>query len=161
MSEIVQADQGGIVHTGSFVPTREQIQRLERELAQMPQVTDSLPLRHHFAPGVYMRELTIPAGVMLTGKTHKTAHMNIISAGDITVWTEEGMKRIRAPYTFMSLPGTKRVGYAHADTVWTTVHVNADDKTDPAEIEAEVIDHASEQVLDLPGAQPALTGGDA
>lgn len=120
------------------VPTRAQIERAERALAAMPTRIHELPVVHHFAPGVYARELHIPAGVALTGATHKTEHLNVVSAGDITVWTEQGMKRIQAPYTFVSKPGTKRIGYAHADTVWTTFHVT--DETDLAKIEAEVIE---------------------
>lgn len=142
MSELVVASEGGVVHEGKFVPTREQIQALEAELAQLPTRIHELPVKHHFAPGVYAREMTIPAGVMLTGKTHRTQHLNIVSAGDITVWTEQGMKRIRAPYAFVSYPGTKRVGYAHADTVWTTVH--ATNETDLEKLEAEMIDMSGE-----------------
>lgn len=122
------------------VPTRDQINAAERALAQHPgriPVAD-LKVVHHFAPGVYARELTIPAGVMLTGKIHKTEHLNVVSAGDITVWTEDGMKRVQAPYTFVSKPGTKRIGLAHSDTVWTTIHVTHE--TDLDRIEAEVIE---------------------
>jgi hypothetical protein len=103
------------------VPTHEQIIRLEREIDKLPQV--ELPVRHYFTPGLYAREMTIPAGTVLTGKIHKTTHLNIVSAGDITVWTEDGMKRIQAPFTFISYPGTKRVGMTHSETVWTTLHV--------------------------------------
>ena len=42
--------------------------------------------------------------------------------GDITVWTEEGMKRIQAPKIIKSYPGIKRVGLTHSDTIWVTVH---------------------------------------
>jgi len=108
------------------VPTREQIEKFERCLSELPQV--DLKVHHYFTPGMYAREMTIPAGTLLTGKVHKTIHLNIVSAGDITVWTEDGMKRITAPHTFISYPGTKRVGMTHAETVWTTLHVT--DETD-------------------------------
>jgi quercetin dioxygenase-like cupin family protein len=116
--------------------TREAIVRLENEIRQLPQ--ESIEPVHRFSEGVYAREITIPAGCVLTGKVHKTVHLNIISKGDITVWTEEGMKRIKAPFTLVSQPGTKRVGYAHEDTVWTTIH--GTHETDLEKLEQDLIE---------------------
>lgn len=135
------------------VPTRAQIKQLERELIATGAAIE-LEVIHHFAPGIYARELRIPAGTVLTGKTHKTTHLNVVSAGDITVWTEGGMKRVQAPYTFVSQPGTKRAGLTHADTVWTTFHVTQE--TDLEKIEAEVIEPednllGADEVLALAG----------
>lgn len=121
------------------VPTRAQIDRLEEELLKHPQV--EIPPRHYFAAGLYAREITIPAGTMLTGKIHRTEHLNIISKGDITVWTEDGMKRLQAPFCLVSRPGTKRVGYAHTDTVWTTIHATTE--TDLEALEHELIEPAA------------------
>lgn len=114
------------------IPTREQIEALERHIKQLPQV--EVRTRHYFAQGLYAREILIPAGMVLTGRVHKTEHLNIVSQGDITVWTEEGMKRVQAPFTLVSQPGTKRVGLAHADTVWTTIHACME--TDLEQVEA-------------------------
>ena len=96
------------------------------------------PVQHHFAPGAYGREMTIPAGLVVVGKIHKHAHINVISKGRVQVFTEQdGVLELAAPYTFVSSPGTKRVVHVLEETVWTTVHVT--DKTDLAEIEREVI----------------------
>ena len=98
----------------------------------------SCPVKHHFAPGSYGREMTLPAGMVVVGKIHKHAHINVISKGRVQVFTEqEGVLELAAPCTFVSSPGTKRVVYVLEETVWTTVHVT--DKTDLAEIEREVI----------------------
>jgi hypothetical protein len=98
----------------------------------------SCPVKHHFAPGSYGREMTLPAGLVVVGKIHKHAHINVISKGRVQVFTEqEGVLELAAPCTFVSSPGTKRVVYVLEETVWTTVHVT--DKTDLAEIEREVI----------------------
>lgn len=101
---------------------------------------------HRFAQGIYAREITIPAGTLLTGKIHRTQHLNVISAGDISVWTEgEPVRRIKAPYTFVAEPGTRRVGYAHADTVWTTIHATTE--TDLERLEATLIEpHVNPQL---------------
>lgn len=115
---------------------RDKILRLEAAMFAQPQLT--LETIHHFAPGVYARELRIPAGVLLTGKIHRTEHLNIVSQGRITVFTEDGgRKEIVAPCTLISKPGTKRVGYAHEDTVWICIHPT--DETDLVALEAELI----------------------
>ena len=140
----VEAVTGAI---GSAAPTRAQILDFERLLAEQPGAVTELPTFHHFAPGVYSRELHIPAGYVLTGKTHRHAHMNFLMAGDITVWIDGAMQRIQAPKAFVSQPGTKRIGYAHSDVIWVTVHPTQE--TDLAKIEAEVI--ALPEFEGLPG----------
>src|SRR5207244_83087 len=95
----------------------------------------------------YAREILIRAGTVLTGKVHSTEHLNIVSQGRIIVWTEDGMKEVAAPCTLVSRPGTKRVGFALEDTVWTTIHANPQNLTDLAALEAALIDNT----------QPVLT----
>jgi len=123
---------------------RGKIMALQSELEKLPQV--EIVTTHHFSKGLYAREIFIPKGTILIGKIHKYENLNILSQGDITILTECGARRIRAPYTVVSPPLTKRVGYAHEDTVWTTIH--ATDETDLEKIEAEVI---------LPGFPDMLT----
>jgi len=101
---------------------------------------------HYFAKGLYAREIRIPKGTLLTGKIHKHEHLNIISQGEISVLTEHGPQRIKAPCTIVSQPGTKRVGYAHEDTVWTTIH--ATDETDVEKIDDELVVETYEQYQD-------------
>lgn len=88
--------------------------------------TPPLPLAHYFIPGAYARELKIPAGTLAVGKIHKGPCFNVISAGIITVITEDGRTHIEAPAFFRSEPGVKRVAYAHTDTVWTTIHATTE-----------------------------------
>ena len=105
-------------------PSIERIFDLERELRKMPPL--EIKITHHFSKGTYAREAFVPKGTIVTGKIHREEHLNIVSQGDITVWTEDGMRRIQAPYTFQSKPGTKRVAYAHTDTIWTTIHATTE-----------------------------------
>jgi hypothetical protein len=125
-------------------PTREQIERLEAHMlaigAEVGEV--ELPTWHHFADGLVARSILIRAGTLLTGAAHKTEHLNIAS-GDITVWTEAGMKRITGFVVLPSMPGAKRVGLAHADTHWTTVHANPDNCTDVHELEDRLLEDAT------------------
>lgn len=117
---------------------RSKIEGLEAAMMAAPGTIKIEPV-HHFAKGLYAREIFIPKGTLLTGKIHKHEHLNIISQGEISVLTEHGPQRIKAPCTIVSKPGTKRVGYAHEDTVWTTIH--ATDESDIEKIdEALVVD---------------------
>jgi hypothetical protein len=126
---------------------REKIDHLEAEMMKLPQL--EIPPVHYFAKGLYAREIFIPAGTLLTGKIHKTEHLNIVSKGDISVVTESGIKRIVAPLTMVSQPGTKRVGYAHADTVWTTIHPNISNERDLDKLEEELIALSYDAVFDV------------
>jgi len=133
-NELMPGPEAGLMSTA---PSREQILALEQAMMGHDEAVFELPTTHHFAPGMYARELFIPAGMVLTGKTHRCAHLNMLMAGDITVWIDGGMRRVQAPLTFVSQPGTKRVGYAHTDTIWITVH--ATEETDLEKIEMQVI----------------------
>jgi hypothetical protein len=93
----------------------------------------TIETKHHFADGLYAREIFIPKGTLLTGKIHLFEHLNVISKGDISVMTEDGIKRITAPAMIVSKPGIKRVGFAHEDTVWTTIHACAEKDAGKAE----------------------------
>lgn len=112
-------------------PTREQIVRFEELLLQAEAQGHGVELGtwHHFADGLVARTILIPAGTVLTGAAHKAEHLNI-AVGDITVWTEAGMRRLTGHHVLPSQPGAKRVGYAHADTWWTTVHLNPTNERD-------------------------------
>jgi hypothetical protein len=98
---------------------------------------DKCPLTHHFAPGLYAREIFIPAGILIIGKIHRHAHVNTISKGHVVVATEFGMMEMKAPHSFISQPGVKRAVLALEDTIWTTYHPT--DETDLDKIEEYVI----------------------
>lgn len=97
-----------------------------------------MPVTHQFLPGVYLRTVTIPAGLVVVGKIHRHAHLNFILRGDVTFVTEhDGLQRVQGPKLMISQAGTKRALYTHEETVWMTVH--ATQETDLEKIEAEVI----------------------
>lgn len=121
---------------------KEKIRALEARMRECEQV--EIQTKHHFANGIYAREITIPAGVVLTGKVHKTQHLNIVSKGRILIYTEDGLREVVAPCTIVSPPGTKRVGYALEETVWTTIHATTE--TDVDLIEAALIEPDQPQI---------------
>lgn len=115
--------------------TLEAFAQLQNFMASLPQ-TELTPV-NHFAPGVYARELTIPADTVAIGKTHGKEHLLIVVKGDVTIVTDQGRHRIRAPAVFTSPAGVKRALYTHEDTTFITIHPT--DETDLDKIEADII----------------------
>jgi len=139
---------------------RDKILKLEAAMMAMPEHHIEMEVVHHYAPGVYMRELRIPKGTTLTGKIHKTEHLNILSQGELTVWTEDGMKRLKASTVIKSNPGIKRVGFAHEDCVWITVHHNPTEERDPDKLEEMLIAKTFEEVDLLLSEQKQIKEGE-
>jgi quercetin dioxygenase-like cupin family protein len=118
---------------------RNNILSFEEKLANVPgaMVGDCFPLKHTFVPGMYIREITMPAGALLTSKIHKMEHPYFILRGDVSVLTEKGIVRLKTGFSGITPAGTKRLLYCHEETVWVTVHRT--DSTDLKVIEEEVI----------------------
>lgn len=119
-------------------PSRDVIQRFEQHLKRFER--RDCPLKHSFAPGVYLREILLPADTFIVGKIHKHAHHNVIVRGHCTVVTEFGTREVDARaghVSFVSEAGAKRALYVHEETIWMTIH--ATNSTDLAEIEREII----------------------
>jgi hypothetical protein len=108
---------------------------------------ENCTLKHYFTPKnekygccTYAREMLIPKGTLIIGKIHRHQHLNFISKGKVTVFTEFGQKHLVAPCTFISEVGLKRAVYAEEDTLWTTVHMTEHvGEENLIEIESEVI----------------------
>ena len=127
---------------------RDRVNAIEYEMLNADPdkfVQVDLPVRHHFSQGVYARELFIPKGTLLTGKIHKYTNLNILSMGEMSVLTDDGVKRVRAPFTVVSPPGTKRIAYAHEDCIWTTI-LGTSEK-DPEKIEDQFTAKSEEEYL--------------
>ncbi len=105
-----------------------------------------LPTSHHFGGGVYLRELFIPKGHTLIGRTHKKEHLCIFVCGDMTVVSDGARTRLTGYKTFVSAPGVKRAGYAHEDSIFVTVHRT--DSKDLDEIERETVEPETEALFD-------------
>lgn len=130
------AIRGHVANPGTDLLTvREKVDLFEAEMRKAPQL--DLKVEHLFSQGVYARKLFIPKGVMLTGKIHKYEQLNVLLAGELSVLVGEEVERVRPPFVVVSPPGTKRIAYAHEDSVWLTVH--GTQETDLARIEAHFI----------------------
>lgn len=134
----------------SATEARAKILELEAVMLAMPQA--EIPIAHHFAPGIYLREMHMPHGAVITGKIHKTEHYCILTKGSVTVVTEGGRKDYSAPAVIHSMPGVKRALHAHEDSVWVNVHHNPTDERDLEKIDDLFVVDRYEQ---LPGAADA------
>lgn len=124
-----------------FTPTRDQIKAMQQEMFAHCAANGLTPRpthpEHLFADGLYARKYAMPVGQLAVTKTHKKKHF-IVCCGDATIWTDQGSKRLVGFHCFITHPGTKRVIFAHADTLFITFH--ATQETDLATIEAELIE---------------------
>ncbi len=138
--EIIAADNTellahilGDIQQRAYIDT---VRDVQQQLSESPNQID-VPVQHHFAPGVYMRQMDAAAGTLVVSKMHRTEHMNILLKGSLTVATEDGIQLMTAPCVLKSMPGTKRIGYFHEDSSWITIHPTSD--TDLEKIEQQVI----------------------
>ena len=118
------------------VPTREEIERLQAEVAKMPQT--ELDTEHYFNDGMYCRKLHMKANLLVVGKVHKKDHLFICAMGQIIAWSETGMKTLNAGDVIESKAGTKRVILALTDAIGITIHKT--NKIDISEVEADLVE---------------------
>ena len=104
----------------------DSIHKLGSELMNMPQV--DCPLTHLFAPGVYYREIFMPANTCVVGHKHKTEHLNIVLSGKALVIIDGEKHKIEAPTVFVSKPGVSKVLLIIEDMRYATIHPT--DETD-------------------------------
>ncbi|MCK9370131.1 hypothetical protein M0R04_09525 [Candidatus Dojkabacteria bacterium] len=102
------------------IPFREKIEKIEFILFYFDQV--QIPVKHTFCDGVYVREITIKKGTLLTNLYHKTETIDLMINGNISIVTPDGLKNLQGFNTLVAMPGTKRIGFALEDTQWVTVH---------------------------------------
>jgi hypothetical protein len=120
-------DMGRIEAEMRSVPTEERraewlelIEYIEAEMLKLPQV--ECPLTHRFAPGIYLREIFMPAGSMIIGHQHRTEHFNVILQGRAKVMMDGVMHDVVAPCTIKSEPNVRKILYIQEDMIWQTLH---------------------------------------
>lgn len=122
---------------------RSKVDRLEASMLNVPQ-TDC-PVRHHFAPGVYGREITIPKGTVLVGAVHKRDSLVVLSAGKLQLVTDDGTVEIAAPHTRVCKAGAKNAALALEDSVWTNFF--ATDETDTDKLVELLTDSTADELV--------------
>jgi quercetin dioxygenase-like cupin family protein len=146
-AELIQGDTTGAGGARTKEEMRGLIINLELAMKAMPERQIEIPTFHHFAPGVYMREVRIPKGAALVGMIHKTEHLNILSKGKLRLATEDGVRVLEASMVVKSTPGIKRAAEAIEDSVWITVHPNVSNEQDVEKLKADLVVDTFEQFL--------------
>lgn len=125
---------------GAGVEVADDMNRLEAAMLEMPQL--EIRLTHSFAPGLYIREMTVPAGATLVGHAHRFPSLSLMLKGKAIFIDGAGERReVEAPYQVVSPPGRK-VFYFLEETVWMNVFANPDNGTDIEAIEERLVDKA-------------------
>lgn len=126
----------GLVAPFDSAFTESDIQKLEAAFLDLPQA--DCPITHRFAPGIYIREVRMPAGSYVIGHHHTTDHLNIMLSGHLTILNEDGTKTdLKAPQTFIA-PSGRKIAYIHEDVIWQNVF--ATDERDVETLEAMFLD---------------------
>ena len=77
---------------------------------------------HNFADGQYIRQIVMPKGLLVTTKIHAKNHPFFIMKGEASIYSNDGVERIKAPFHGITEAGTKRVLYIHEECTFITVH---------------------------------------
>lgn len=114
-----------------------QIREMPGALTTREEIDAVNPLEHFFGEGLYVRKIVTPAGQLLVSMIHKQTHPYFLMSGDISILTEDGVKRYKAPCFGMTPGNTQRIIYTHEETTWITVqHTH---ETDLTKIEKDVM----------------------
>ena len=111
--------------------TDDEIEELEAAMLALPQA--ECPVVHHFGPGIYIREVTLPAGIVAIGHEQLFEHLNIVLTGAAAMISDDGsIKIVRAPCIFTGKPGRK-IGYILETCVWQNVYATSETDIDTLE----------------------------
>lgn len=106
----------------------------------------SCPVQDLFEPGVYIREMTIPAETLFIGRPHNFGHRCELVSGKIMLITEEAKTHMEAPAELWSKPGFMMCLYAKTQVIGRTYHPNPTERRDTQAMEAEIFGSIAELV---------------
>ncbi|CAB4123394.1 SET domain containing protein [uncultured Caudovirales phage] len=137
---LVERDNSALLTSEEHFSLREILPKLETAMLEMPQV--SCPVIHRFSPGVYIREVCIPANTFAVGHYQNFEHLNVMLKGRVSVLNENGsVTELTAPLIFVGKPGRK-IGYIHEDIVWWNIYQT--EETDVEKLESRFITKSNE-----------------
>ena len=106
----------------SYLDGYGKVEKVEELLKTLPPAATYT--NHYFSDGVYTRESFIPANTMLTGWRHKTSTISIMMFGVISIvlidefGKASDITMFNGDHIFVTKPHTKKVGFAHEDTLF-------------------------------------------
>lgn len=112
------------------------------EISQGPEC----PVEHFFEPGVYVREMRIPAETLFIGRPHTFGHRCELVSGKILLITEQAKTHMEAPAELWSKPGYIMCLYAKTEVIGRTYHPNPNERRDTDVMEDEIFGSIAELV---------------
>jgi hypothetical protein len=104
------------------------------KLLELPQ--PRINVRHIYGAGVYMRELSVAAGLLIIGREHAKEHECLLVRGSLVFFNGDGSQtEMQAPAEWLAPPGRK---VARVVEDMTFVNVFKTDLTDVEELEREI-----------------------
>lgn len=103
---------------------KESIETFDRHTC----LSHGFKLEEAMTPGIYIRELTMPANSLVFSKVHITEHPYVITRGVVSVYDGKTVNTFTAPHKGITKSGTKRLLYVHEETTWVTFHPAPSDK---------------------------------
>ena len=88
---------------------------------------------HHFAAGVYAKQMTLPANHFAVKHTHSYDHLSILASGKVSVDVDGVVTVYAAPACITIKAGQKHRIVAHEDSTWFCIH--ATDETDADKVD--------------------------
>lgn len=122
-----------------ILPQITDVDALQKTMLAMPQV--GCNVIHRFGPGIYIREVFIPAGTFAIGHYQKYEHMNVFLKGKVLMVNDGRAEELIAPMSFVGQPGRK-VGYIVEDMYWQNIY--ATDERDIQKLESMFFDKSAD-----------------
>lgn len=96
-----------------------------------------VPVVHIFEPGVYIREMRLPAEILFIGRPHTKGHFLELISGEAYLFGPCGAVKFEAPYALMTEPGAQAVARTITPCLVRTIHKNPGNSHNIAELELE------------------------
>ena len=99
---------------------------------------DFIPsIAHHFAAGVYAKEVLVPAGMVLVQHKHEHDHLSVLAFGRVEVVVDGERSEHEGPACLVIKAGKYHGIKALTDTAWYCIH--ATDCTDEDSVDEVLI----------------------
>ena len=85
------------------------------------------------------------AGSVVVGAIHNHKHVWFLLTGKLSIYSNNKLEDYVAPCYVVSEPGTKRLIYAHEQSIFVNVHKNPSNTKNIEELEKEIVSFTEEE----------------
>jgi hypothetical protein len=126
------------------VPFIEALKLIEDEMLKRGGIKGKGQVQHRYADGVYCREYYMVPGQVAVSMMHRKKNFLVLLTGEVTIWSESGKSRLKAPQLLTTWPGTKRIVKAHTEV--TIVTFQGSHETNLEKLEEELMVPSDEEI---------------